>query len=191
MLRQTRLARCISLVMAGYTVAPLANAQSEAENPVLIRVTEGQSAEAARLSAAAIQTEPVQRLSSDASVSLSRMGGRGLDPVIRGQNEERVEVLLDGMRVEGACPSRMDPPTSRLSTALAPVLEVRTSNRTLRWGPIAGGQVVATTAAPQFADDNRTTGHLTLGGADNGEGKLVNGSVAAGSKDAFIRFAGG
>ena len=51
------------------------------------------------------------------------MGGRGLDPVIRGQNEERVEVLLDGMRVEGACPSRMDPPTSRLSTALAPVLE--------------------------------------------------------------------
>jgi iron complex outermembrane receptor protein len=191
MLKQTHLARCISLVMAGYAVAPLANAQSEAENPVAIRVTEGQSAEAARLSAAAIQTEPVQRLSSDASVSLSRMGGRGLDPVIRGQNEERVEVLLDGMRVEGACPSRMDPPTSRLSTALAPVLEVRTSNRTLRWGPIAGGQVVATTAAPEFADDNRTTGHLTLGGADNGEGKLVNGSLAAGSKDAFIRLAGG
>src|SRR5690554_8155928 len=102
MLRQTRLARCISLVMAGYTVAPLANAQSEAENPVLIRVTEGQSAEAARLSAAAIQTEPVQRLSSDASVSLSRMGGRGLDPVIRGQNEERSEER----RVGKECRSR-------------------------------------------------------------------------------------
>jgi len=185
------LARCISLIVAGCAIAPLAHAQNETQDALLIRVTEGQSAEAARLSEAAIQTEPVQRLSSDASVSLSRMGGRGLDPVIRGQNEDRVEVLLDGMRVEGACPSRMDPPTSRLSTALAPVLEVRTSNRTLRWGPIAGGQVVATTAAPEFADDNRTTGHLTLGGADNGEGKLVNGSVAAGSKDAFIRLAGG
>ncbi|HCP22145.1 MAG TPA: TonB-dependent receptor, partial [Marinobacter hydrocarbonoclasticus] len=112
MMRKTHLARCISLVMAGYAVAPLAHAQSEADALMLIRVTEGQSAEAARLSAAAIQTEPVQRLSSDAGVSLSRMGGRGLDPVIRGQNEERVEVLLDGMRVEGACPSRMDPPTS-------------------------------------------------------------------------------
>ncbi|WP_303290126.1 TonB-dependent receptor [Marinobacter sp. SS5-14b] len=185
------LARCISLIVAGCAIAPLAHAQNETQDALLIRVTEGQSAESARLSEAAIQTEPVQRLSSDASVSLSRMGGRGLDPVIRGQNEDRVEVLLDGMRVEGACPSRMDPPTSRLSTALAPVLEVRTSNRTLRWGPIAGGQVVATTAAPEFADDNRTTGHLTLGGADNGEGKLVNGSVAAGSKDAFIRLAGG
>ncbi len=195
MMRKTHLARCISLVMAGYAVAPpLAHAQSETDALMLIRVTEGQSAEAARLSAAAVQTEPVQRLSSDAGgVSLSRMGGRGLDPVIRGQNEERVEVLLDGMRVEGACPSRMDPPTSRLSTALAPVLEVRTSNRTLRWGgPIAGGQVVATTAAPpEFADDNRTTGHLTVGGADNGEGKLVNGSVAVGDKETFIRLAGG
>lgn len=134
-----RLARSISLVLAGFTLTPAVHAQMEGEDSLLIRVTEGQSAEAARLSTAAVQSEPVQRLSSSASVSLSRMGGRGLDPVIRGQNEERVDVLLDGMRVEGACPSRMDPPTSRLSTSLAPVLEVRTSNRTLRWGPIAGG----------------------------------------------------
>ncbi|MFO7530097.1 MAG: TonB-dependent receptor [Marinobacter sp.] len=184
------LARIVGLILAGCATTS-AFSQEQDGDQLLIRVTEGQSAEAARLSEAAIQTEPVQRLSSDASVSLSRMGGRGLDPVIRGQNENRVDVLLDGMRVEGACPSRMDPPTSRLSTALAPVLEIRTSNRTLRWGPITGGQVVATTAAPEFAGDNRTTGHLTLGGSDNGEGKLVNGSVAAGSKDAFIRFAGG
>jgi len=138
-----------------------------------------------------VHAEPVQSLSSDASVSLSRMGGRGLDPVIRGQNEVRVDVLLDGMRVEGACPSRMDPPTSRLSTALAPFLEVRTGNRTLRWGPIAGGQIVATTAPPEFTGDNLTAGHLTLGGADNGQGRLVNGSVAAGSDKAFLRIAGG
>ena len=185
------LARCISLIVAGCAIAPLAQAQNETQDALLIRVTEGQSAETARLSAAAVQSEPVERLSSSASVSLSRMGGRGLDPVIRGQNEERVDVLLDGMRVEGACPSRMDPPTSRLSTSLAPVLEVRTGNRTLRWGPIAGGQIVATTAAPEFAGDRQTTGHLTLGGSDNGEGKLVNGSVAVGSKDAYFRMAGG
>lgn len=189
-MKKTPLVRCISLALAGCAMTATAYAQAQ-EETVLIRVTEGQSAEAARLSAAAIQLEPVERLASSASVSLSRMGGRGLDPVIRGQNEARVDVLLDGMRVEGACPSRMDPPTSRLSTALAPVLEVRTNNRTLRWGPIAGGQIVATTAAPVFADDNLSTGHLTLGGSDNGEGKLVNGSVAVGSTDAYIRMAAG
>lgn len=186
------LARCTSLALAGCAATSLAYGQSEAEDgALLIRVTEGQSAEAARLSEAAVQSEPVERLSSSASVSLSRMGGRGLDPVIRGQSEERVDVLLDGMRVEGACPSRMDPPTSRLSTALAPVLDVRTGNHTLRWGPVTGGQIVSTTAAPSFADDNRTTGHLTLGGSDNGDGRLVNGSVAAGDRNTYIRMAGG
>jgi iron complex outermembrane receptor protein len=187
--KQHPLACCISVLMAGLVV-PTVFAASD-EDGVIIRVNEGQSAEAARLSEAAVQTEPVERLASSPAVSLSRMGGRGLDPVIHGQSEERVDVLMDGMRVEGACPSRMDPPTSRLSTALAPVLEVRTGNRTLRWGPITGGQVVATTAAPAFAEGNRTTGHLTLGGSDNGAGRLVNGSVAAGSKDTFIRAAGG
>ncbi|MBW4935314.1 TonB-dependent receptor [Marinobacter sp. F4206] len=118
------------------------------------------------------------------------MGGRGLEPVVRGQSQERVDVLLDGIRVEGACPNRMDPPTSRLSAALVPVLEVRTSNRTLRWGAIAGGQVVATTADPDFGED-LTTGQVTAGGADNGDGRLVNGSAAVGSDRGWLRLAGG
>ena len=185
---RTPLARCIALALTGSAVAPAAQAQTE--EGMLIRVTEGQSAEAARLSEAALASEPVSRLDESPSVSLSRLGGRGLDPVIRGQSQERVDVLLDGMRVEGACPNRMDPPTSRLSTALPQVLEVRTSNRTLRWGPIAGGQVVATTAAPEF-DGKVSTGHVTVGGSDNGNGKLAAASAAVGNDDAYLRLSGG
>lgn len=115
---------------------------------------------------------------------------RGLEPVVRGQSQERVDVLLDGIRVEGACPNRMDPPTSRLSSALAPALEVRTDNRTLRWGPIAGGQVIATTAEPRF-NGSATTGQVTVGGSDNGNGKLVNAAAAVGSEAAWLRLSGG
>src|SRR5690554_2481729 len=111
-----RLARSISLVLAGFTLTPAVHAQVEGEDSLLIRVTEGQSAEAARLSAAAVQSEPAQRLSGSASVSLSRTGGRGLDPVIRGQNEERGEVRLDGMGGVGACRGRRDTTTRRLRT---------------------------------------------------------------------------
>lgn len=182
------LARCIGLALAGYSVIPVVQAQ--AEEPVLIRVTEGQSVQAARLSAAALASEPAARLDSGPGVSMSRLGGRGLDPVIRGQSQERVDVLIDGMRVEGACPNRMDPPTSRLSSALPQALEVRTNNRTLRWGPIAGGQVIATTAAPDFGD-SLTTGHVTVDGSDNGNGKLVGGSAAVGSDNAYLRLSGG
>jgi iron complex outermembrane receptor protein len=84
----------------------------------------------------------------------------------------------------------MDPPTSRLSSALAPSLQVRTNNQTLRWGPVAGGQILATTAAPVF-NGNSTTGQVTLGGADNGDGKLANAVAAVGSDDAWLRLSGG
>jgi len=185
----TRLARAIGLIIAGGALVTPAWAQTSGDTP-LILVTEGQSQEASRLSEAALAEEPVSRLETDPAVSLSRMGGRGLDPVVHGQSQERVDVLLDGIRVEGACPNRMDPPTSRLSSALPPALEVRTSNRTLRWGPIAGGQVIATTAAPDFGD-SVTTGHVTVGASDNSETRLVNGSAAVGSDDAWLRLSAG
>lgn len=182
------LARCISLALTGVTASAMA--QTQTDDQVLIRVTEGQSAEVERLTETAIGTEPVARLDADPAVSLSRLGGRGLDPVVRGQSQERVDVLLDGMRVEGACPNRMDPPTSRLSTALPQVLAVKTGNQTLRWGPIAGGQVIATTAAPAF-EDSVTTGHVTIGGSDNGSGSLAAASAAVGDDDAWLRLSGG
>lgn len=180
-------ARFTKMAVIGFAGLPaLTLAQTAAEN-VLIRVTEGQLSGS---SDGVLASEPVNRLASDPSVSLSRMGGRGLEPVVRGQSQERVDVLLDGIRVEGACPNRMDPPTSRLSSALAPVLEVRTNNRTLRWGPIAGGQIVATTADPQF-NGNTTTGQVTIGGSDNGNGKLINATAAVGSENAWLRLSGG
>ncbi|WP_417530868.1 TonB-dependent receptor domain-containing protein [Marinobacter lipolyticus] len=178
--------RVLAIGAAGIVAAPLMVCAQGVDEPLpLIRITEGQrSEEAARI----LASEPVERLSTNPSVSLSRMGGRGLEPVVRGQSQERVDVLLDGIRVEGACPNRMDPPTSRLSVALAPLLEVRTDNQTLRWGPITGGQVIATTAAPTFKGAS-ATGHLTAGGTGNG--KLINGSAAVGSDSIWLRVAGG
>jgi len=177
----------VGSILAGTVVLPAtALAETDGTDDMVIRVTDGQVFQSP---AEVLTQEQVERLTSDPSISLSRMGGRGLDPVIRGQGQERVDVLLDGVRVEGACPNRMDPPASRLSSALAPVLEVRTTNHTLRWGPISGGQIVATTAAPEFRN-GVSTGHVTLGGADNGKGELANGSVAVGSEEAWVRLAG-
>lgn len=184
--------RAAMVVVVGVMGSPqMALAEDDVESSVetlpLIRVTEGRLAAPA---SEVLASEPVERLASDPSVSLSRMGGRGLDPIIRGQGQERVDVLLDGIRVEGACPNRMDPPTSRLSAALVPVLQVRTTNQTLRWGPISGGQLVATTPAPDLGDEG-LAGHVTVGGSDNGDGKQVNAGVAVGGDNGWLRLAGG
>ena len=45
-------------------------------------------------------------------VSAGRMGGHGLEPVIRGQSQGQLNIRTDGGLVMGACPNRMDPPTS-------------------------------------------------------------------------------
>ena len=45
-------------------------------------------------------------------ISASRFGGRGLEPIIRGQSQTRINVLLDGAYIHGGCPNRMDPPAS-------------------------------------------------------------------------------
>jgi len=45
-------------------------------------------------------------------ISSARMGGHGVDPVIRGQSYNRLNILLDGAYVHGGCPNRMDPPSS-------------------------------------------------------------------------------
>src|SRR5680860_1115546 len=188
-MRKKPLGRLVACTLSGLTLLPLQAHSQQADETelLLIQVTEGQRA---AVGLASMASEPIQRLTSNPAVSLSRMGGRGLEPIIRGQGRERVDVLLDGIRVEGACPNRMDPPTSRLSSALAPALEVRTNNRTLRWGPIAGGQVVATTADPQF-NGNATTGQVTIGASDNGNGKLINSAAAVGSEDAWLSLSGG
>src|SRR6056297_4086904 len=97
--------RFIGLCAAGLVSLPAGVlAQESSPDLPVIRVTEGQSVEEA---SSKLASEPVKRLSADPSVSLSRMGVRGLEPVIRGQSQERVDVLLDGIRVEGACPNRM------------------------------------------------------------------------------------
>lgn len=39
-----------------------------------------------------------------------RKGGIANDPVLRGFYRDNINVLIDGVRIYGACPNRMDPP---------------------------------------------------------------------------------
>ncbi|MGD2063155.1 MAG: TonB-dependent receptor [Nitrospirota bacterium] len=48
-------------------------------------------------------------------VEAVRRGAAGLDPVVRGLQGDRVNVLVDGTRIYGGCPSRMDPSTMYVS----------------------------------------------------------------------------
>ncbi|MGB5590343.1 MAG: TonB-dependent copper receptor [Gammaproteobacteria bacterium] len=67
-------------------------------------------------------------------VSAGRMGGRGLEPIIRGQSQGRLNILLDGAYVFGACPNRMDPPSSFAAVETWDQVTVIKGVQTLLWG---------------------------------------------------------
>lgn len=75
-------------------------------------------------------------------VSASRFGGRGLEPVIRGQSQTQLNVLLDGAYVHGGCPNRMDPPASWAALETYERVKVEKGVQTLQHGSGGSGGTV-------------------------------------------------
>jgi iron complex outermembrane receptor protein len=59
-----------------------------------------------------------------ASVALSRRSGIANDIVVRGQRKDNINVTIDGAKVYGACPNRMDPPISHILTNNVDYIEI-------------------------------------------------------------------
>ncbi len=74
--------------------------------------------------------------------SAIRSGGSNGDPVFRGQSGSRLQLLVDGTQMPGACPSRMDSPSSYISPDTFDTLTVIKGPQTVLWGPGASAGVV-------------------------------------------------
>jgi len=59
-----------------------------------------------------------------ASVSLVRRSGVANDIILRGQKKDNINVTIDGTKVYGACPNRMDPPVSHILTNNVDYIEI-------------------------------------------------------------------
>lgn len=58
------------------------------------------------------------------SISIVRRSGIANDIILRGQKKDNINILLDNAKVYGACPNRMDPPTSHILTNTIDSIEV-------------------------------------------------------------------
>jgi len=58
------------------------------------------------------------------SVSLVRRSGIANDIILRGQKKDNINVTIDGTKVYGACPNRMDPPVSHVLTNNIDYIEI-------------------------------------------------------------------
>ncbi|MDR9498656.1 MAG: TonB-dependent receptor [Hydrogenovibrio sp.] len=97
-------------------------------------------------------------------VSATRKGGHGLDPQIRGQQYSQLNILMDGAKIAGGCPNRMDPPTSYSEIASYDEIEViRGVTSVTHAAGGSGGTLLLKRQRPDFDPDKPVRGELNLG----------------------------
>jgi iron complex outermembrane receptor protein len=112
-------------------------------------------------------------LSTIPGISIQRKGGHGNDPVIRGQKENRLNIKVGDRFIHGGCPSRMDPPSSYVSTEIYENIEVHRGVYTLtegRGGP--AGTIIYTEKDPKL-EGKSFAGKVGFGFEDNTNTKSV------------------
>jgi iron complex outermembrane recepter protein len=97
--------------------------------------------------------------------SAVRNGGVNGDPVFRGMFGSRLKLLSNGGEMLGACPNRMDSPSSYISPDTFDKLTVIKGPQTVLWGPGASAATVLfEREAEQFSEpDYRINGSLLTG----------------------------
>lgn len=101
-------------------------------------------------------------------VSAGRQGGHGSDISIRGMSEDRVAIINDGAYVFGACPNRMDPPSSSMMLLSGDSITVRRGYQTVLDGPPAPGGTISIDRADPATFREGLSGNVEAGVESNG-----------------------
>ena len=119
--------------------------------------------------------------------SALRSGGVNSDPVFRGMFGSRLKLLTNGGEMLGACPSRMDSPSSYISPETYDKLTVIKGPQTVLWGPGASAATILFEREPEnFAEpDYRINGSVLVGSHRRFDRNI---DAAAGSRDGYVRL---
>ncbi|HEF4771465.1 TonB-dependent copper receptor [Burkholderia multivorans] len=115
-----------------------------------------------------------------------RSGGTNGDPVLRGMFGSRLNVLANGMPTLGACPNRMDAPTSYIAPESYDKVTVVKGPQTVLYGPGASaGTVLFERTTPRFERPGMRFDGSLVGGSFGRNDQNVD--VTAGTPDFYGR----
>ena len=162
----------------------------------IVEVTASKQTEAGQN--ALFSQSPVTRPTHDAGELLRsvngmtalRRGGRGFEPIIRGQSQANLNVIANGSFTFGACPGRMDPPSTYVGIDSFDKVTVIKGHRSVVYGAGgSGGTLLFEHSRPEFGDQTYTA-TVTAGYTGNSDLKSLGADVAAGNDQGFIRLFG-
>ncbi|MDD0977378.1 TonB-dependent copper receptor [Pseudomonas fontis] len=121
--------------------------------------------------------------------SAIRAGGTNGDPVLRGMFGSRLNILTNGGMMLGACPNRMDAPTSYISPETYDRLTVIKGPQSVQWGPGGSAGTILFDREPEKFGELGTRVNASLLAGSNGRFDKVLDS-AAGNALGYVRFVG-
>lgn len=118
-----------------------------------------------------------------------RNGGTNGDPVFRGMFGSRLRLLTNNGEMLGACPARMDAPSSYISPESFDLLTLIKGPQTVLWGPgNSAGTIRFEREQPRF-DTPGIQGSASLLAASNHRFD-ENADISLGSEDGYLRLIG-
>ncbi|QEY62623.1 TonB-dependent copper receptor [Metapseudomonas lalkuanensis] len=121
--------------------------------------------------------------------SVIRNGGTNGDPVLRGMFGSRLNLLTNGGLMIGACPGRMDAPSSYISPETFDRLTVIKGPQTVLWGPGASAGTVRFDREPErFGELGGRLRGSVLAGSNGRFDKVLDGAL--GSELGYLRVVG-
>ena len=121
--------------------------------------------------------------------SAVRGGGSNSDPVLRGMFGSRLKLLTNGGEMLGACPSRMDAPSSYIAPQNFDQLTVIKGPQTVAWGPGSSAGTVLFERLPESFDEPGTRLDATLvAGSNTRRDMQLDGAI--GSREGYLRLSG-
>ncbi|MCP1481126.1 iron complex outermembrane receptor protein [Pseudomonas chlororaphis] len=121
--------------------------------------------------------------------ALVRNGGTNGDPVLRGMFGSRLNILTNGGMMLGACPGRMDAPTSYISPETYDKLTVIKGPQTVLWGPGASAGTILFDREPEnFGELGTRVNASVLAGSNGRFDKVMD--AAAGGPLGYVRVIG-
>ncbi len=119
-------------------------------------------------------------------VDAGRIGGHGFEPNIRGQQQNRINVLLDGAYIYGGCPNRMDPPSGYAALDSYDRVTILKGVQSLLYGGGGSGGTVLFDRHTQAPEDGLDVKY-GLGGTSNGIKYDAFADLTAGNDTGYVR----
>jgi iron complex outermembrane receptor protein len=168
--------------------------QAQAETLMPIQVQADSPAESVALSETLKQsgnTEAGSVLRQFSGVEAQRLGGIGLDILVRGQGQSAVNILIDGGKIEGGCPNRMDPPTHYTELSSFDKITVLKGVQSLQYG-VGGtaGTVLLERDKPEFEAGKTYQGEVYAATNSNGLTQDIGAEVAVGNEQMYMVLQG-